>query len=135
MGRLSSTRVAILSVAAQKHNMPLSKEVISGLVRETLCWPKGRKWAQTMADTKARGFFGVPTHIIAEIWNRVEGDIESAARPKHLLWALALMKVYATEDVLCRIVGWPDPQTFHKWAWYFVKRIADLEDQVILLDN
>eukprot|EP00536_Pseudo-nitzschia_multiseries_P010470 jgi/Psemu1/26047/gm1.26047_g len=47
-------------------------------------------------------------------WNSIDnGPIESGGGPKHLLWALIHLK----------------------WAWYFVRRIAELKDELISLDN
>lgn len=60
---------------------------------------------------------------------------DSAADLTHLLWALVFLKVYSTEEVHCRIVGWPSPKTFRKWSWYFVGKIAELKDEVIILDK
>jgi hypothetical protein len=133
-GLIASTTHQILSVATKINNMILTKDSVKELARETLAWPESRQWSQKLADTKCRGFFGAPTGVIADLWNRLSNDVEGGA-PKHLLWGLLLIKVYSTEEVHCRIVGWPDPQTFRKWSWYFVEKIADLEATLILLDN
>lgn len=54
----------------------------------------------------------------------------------NLLYGLVFLKVYApSEDVHCRIVGWPSRTTFRKWAWYFVQLIHQLEFDIIKLDN
>ena len=31
--------------------------------------------------------------------------------------------------------SWPDPKTFRKWSWYFVDKIASLEENVIRFDD
>ena len=33
------------------------------------------------------------------------------------------------------MVGWPSAKMFSKRAWYLVKRIAELKDEVIQLEN
>lgn len=124
----------LLSVAKASMVL-LCKEIVVRLVKETIDWPENRSFSHKMADTKCRQFFGAPTHIIVDIWNEMRDDLQSGALPKHLLWGLLLMKVYSTEEVHCRIVGWPDPQTFRKWSWYFIEKIADLETAHILLEN
>ena len=52
-----------------------------------------------------------------------------------MLWALVHLKVYSTVEIHCSIVGWPSAKTYSKWSWYFVKRIAELKDEIISLDN
>ena len=72
--------------------MILTKEAIKELARETLAWPESRTWSQKLADTKCRGFFGAPTHIIADLWNRLDNNnmMESGSCPKHLLCGMLL---------------------------------------------
>jgi hypothetical protein len=70
------------------------------------------------------------------VWNRLEDTIDKSAKPKHLLWSLVFLKTYASsEDVLCRIVGWPDPKTFRKWCWYFIEKISLMKSDTIKLDS
>lgn len=105
------------------------------VARETLGIADNKKRVLGAEDKTFRGFFGAPIAVIANIWNRIEPNLEDAAKPKHLLWSLVFLKIYATEDVHCRIVGWPDRNTFRKWQWYFVEKIAELKEEIILLDN
>ena len=91
-------------------------------------------------DSTFRGFFGASISVITHIWNRLQPFIDdehaaSSHHPRHLLWSLVFLKIYSTEEVHCRIVGWPAPKTFRKWSWYFVGKIAQLKDEVILLDK
>jgi hypothetical protein len=53
------------------------------------------------------------------------------ARPKHLLWALLLLKVYGTETLLSSFVGGVTEKTYRKWAWCFIDGIAKLESAVV----
>jgi hypothetical protein len=113
----------------------ISKEAVSHLVRRELRVPTDRVWNTRLADEKARAFFGAPTAVITTLWNDLESELEDAAMPKHLLWGLLFMKVYASEAVHCALVGWPCRTTFRKWSWYFIEKIALLEAKYILLDN
>lgn len=112
--------------------MKITAESMAVVARETL--EKTHNSAKE-EDKMFRRFFGAPIAIVADIWNRLDGNIEKSSKPKHLLWALVFLKVYSTEDVHCRIVGWPDPKTFWKWSWYFIEKMADLASDVIKLEN
>ena len=49
---------------------------------------------------------------------------------------MVFLKVYApNEETHCAIVDWPSTDTFRKWSWYFVKRIALLQADIIVFDN
>jgi hypothetical protein len=68
------------------------------------------------------------------------GDVDSAARPYHLLWACLFLKLYNSESVNCVIVTRDKKkpvheETFRKWSWYFVRRIAVLQSSVICWEN
>ena len=45
------------------------------------------------------------------------------------------MKVYATELVLCSLVGWPTPKTFRVKVFHIDKCIADLKPKFIKASN
>ena len=115
----------------------LNQEAIEIVAKETLGWPENRKWNSKDKDVRFRSCFGAPSEVVADLWNRIkgEGEIESGGHPKHLLWALIHLKVYSTAEIHCSIVGWPSRKTFSKWAWYFIERIAELKDTVIVLDH
>ena len=118
--------------------MKITPEVIEIASKNTLRWPESRRWNSRDKDRRFRACFGAPREVVANIWNRIDdapGGIESGAEPKHLLWALVHLKVYSTEEIHCAIVGWPSTKTFSKWAWYFVKKIAELKDDIICLAN
>jgi hypothetical protein len=82
-----------------------------------------------------RSLFGTSPDICAKLWTMLSPQtnkkIDYLARPKHLLWGLMLLKIYATEPVLSSLAGGCDVQTFRKWAWQFVRAIAQLEDEVV----
>jgi DDE superfamily endonuclease len=124
------------SAPTTEATMALSQKEMLGIAIETLRMPR-RNEKET--DRIIRGFFGAPISVVTKLWNLVEpliaAEYRRSAFPKHLTWALILIKVYSTEDVHCSIVGWPDPKTFRKWAWYFLELIASLRDDVIQLDR
>ena len=115
----------------------ITKDSIELVAKGVLRWPERRKWNSQEMDRRFRACFGAPGSIVADIWNRIEarGPIQSGGEPKHLLWALVHLKVYSTVEIHCSIVGWPSAKTYSKWSWYFVKRIAELKDEIISLDN
>jgi len=53
----------------------------------------------------------------------------------HLLWALVWLKIYATELVLCSLVGWPTPKTFREKVFHIVECVADLKPKFIKVSN
>jgi hypothetical protein len=115
----------------------MNAELIELVAKQTLCWPEGRKWMTKDRKRRFRSFFGASSGVVAVIWNKIEqrGIEEPGAKPKHLLWALLFLKVYSTIEIHCSIVGWPSAKSFSKWSWYFVKRIAELKEDVISLDS
>jgi hypothetical protein len=116
--------------------MPISKEALNQIAKQTLCWPNERKWDSKDSNNRFRSCFGASIGVVLDIWNRVEPILDQrGAEPKHLLWALVFLKVYSTEEIHCSIVGWPHCHTFRKWSWYFIQKIADLKDSIIILDN
>ena len=89
-------------------------------------------------DDKAfRSFFGAPIQLIHVLWNRIvaQAPLKANAHPKHLLWALMFLKVYAVGPVLRALCGWPSEGNHREWVWYFVGRIDDLRPDIIRLDN
>jgi hypothetical protein len=119
-----------------KRQEMVTKEGIEEIASVALAWPKNRKWDTTEKNARFRSCFGASSEVVATIWNRIEPTIdEPGLHAKHLLWALVFLKVYSTEDIHCSIFDWPSVRTFRKWSWYIVKKIADLKDEVIRLEN
>jgi DDE superfamily endonuclease len=115
--------------------MIITKEALLLVAAQVLDYPKHRKWAIETEEQKFRSHFGCSIDVAVDVWNLIHTDLKHAAQPKHLLWSLVFVKIYATEDVHCRIVSWPDPKTFREYSWYFLGKIASLKEQVIVLDN
>lgn len=74
--------------------------------------------------------FGISADVVCDVWTRIillrKEHIPKGAEPKHLLWALLFMKVYATERILCSLAGGVDKDTFRKWRNIFIDEIARL---------
>jgi hypothetical protein len=71
--------------------------------------------------------------ICAKLWYMLQEthDIEGkGAKPKHLLWSLAFLKVYATQFVLCSLLG-TDRKTLMEWVWFIVERMHLLHGDVV----
>lgn len=91
-----------------------------------------------VADVEARfkAHFGSSPYICSMVWTMiVEAQASQPVLPNnasfvHLLWALLLMKVYASEAVLSGIVG-ADQKTFRKWSWLLIRKVATLKDRVV----
>ena len=116
----------------------MNAAAIELVAQQTLRWPDNRRWKTKDRDRRFRSFFGASSRLVAVLWNKIEQQREieePGAEPKHLLWALLFLKVYSTIEIHCSIVGWPSAKTFAKWSWYFVKRIAELKEDEIVLDR
>ena len=103
-----------------------------------LIWKSGHR---IMSDRKFKSHFGASPQICADIWQMINPreEISSYAKPVHLLWALMLIKVYATEEVLSGIAGVTE-KTFRKWAWKFIEATSNLTfllwtDDVIVMTS
>ena len=116
--------------------MILTADGIELWAQQTLRWPVSRKWSSE-TNMRFRSVFGAGSIVVADIWNRIEadGEILKGGEPKHLLWALVLLKVYQSDEVHCALVGWPSVPTYRKWSWYFIERINDLKDDIIKIEH
>ena len=66
-----------------------------------------RDGSRRLSNRKFKAYFGSSPAICLQIWQMINPHehISSYAKPVHLLWALMLIKIYATEDVLSGIAG------------------------------
>jgi hypothetical protein len=84
-------------------------------------------------DRRFRELFGCGPLVALALWVRI---VENELAPpkgiiRHMLWALLFLKTYATETILCQMVGVKDKKTFRKWSWKFVEAISMLEPIVV----
>jgi DDE superfamily endonuclease len=124
-----------MSVALGRRMVEITNNEMITVAREVLGMTTEARINATAEDKRFRGFFGAPIDVTVIIWNELQPIDEPSAEPKHLLWALVFLKIYATEEVHCRIVGWPNPKTFRKWSWFFVTKISDMKDAIIVFDR
>jgi len=96
--------------------------------------------SESVFATRWKSFFCVDPEVVYRTWVlldvpvHAEGEL-SHAEPKHLLWALLFLTVYAEESQMAKLVGKEgkavDEQTFRKWSKIFVERIAFLVSEVV----
>ena len=77
-----------------------------------------------------RSLLGVSPLVCVDIWGTCAWP--HGTSPRHLMWALLFLKVYATEDVLCSMAGCCRA-TFRKWMWPCVEAMAKAKAQVVSL--
>lgn len=70
--------------------------------------------------------FGVSSSSATILWNRLGNCPINGGAPKHLLWALMFVKIYATENVNATLLK-TDEKTFRKWTWVFLKMLSDIK--------
>lgn len=66
-----------------------------------------------------RSLFGISAEVCAIVWKRIEAGRPSKSEPRHLLWSLMFLKVYATATVHATIAN-VEEKTFRKWVRAFV---------------
>jgi len=79
-----------------------------------------------------KAFFGIKPERASEVWSLLMAHnlIPEKAEPKHLLWALLLLKLYCIDDVLATLIG-HDEGTIRKWVWLMVKAMAKLSKKMV----
>jgi len=75
-----------------------------------------------------KSWYGTKPDNVRKLWNRLYSsgwmNKLTTSEPKHLLWALHLMKVYnPTEEVLAARMKC-DAKTFRKYSWFFIEAIS-----------
>ena len=78
-----------------------------------------------------RSQFGVSWFVCSDVWKMLEKNQPNPKRePKHLLWTLSFLKIYAIESTQSRLMG-TSIKTFRKWVWATLTEIADLKAMVV----
>jgi hypothetical protein len=77
--------------------------------------------------------FGTSPEMCTRLWQMIDPFVSmpNGVHPRHLLWALMLLKLYCAESVLCTLAGGengraPDEKTFRKWCWLFVETMKEI---------
>jgi hypothetical protein len=105
-----------------------------------IMWWFPRRPEAAGAATEARAFretFDTPLHNVGRVWFLLDQEELQPpnGRPKHLLWALHILKVYPLQAPGCAAVGASggavDPKTHRKWVWAYIEAIAELVDKVV----
>eukprot|EP00733_Pompholyxophrys_punicea_P002305 Pompholyxophrys_punicea_v1_NODE_1692_length_590_cov_1.358879.p1 type:complete len:127 gc:universal NODE_1692_length_590_cov_1.358879:147-527(+) len=88
-------------------------------------------------ERRFMSYFGVSLAMAVVIWKTLDegGFLQKFRRPqpKHLLWALMFLKVYAKETVHARMADCHE-NTLRAWVWKFVEAISEL-DVVSIREN
>ena len=94
---------------------------------------RGRLLSQRTEHGKFKSFFGASAEVCFDVWYKLDPqiNISRSAQPKHLLWALMLVKVYATEEVLAKLACC-DEKTYRKWAWLFLEEISETVFPIVI---
>jgi hypothetical protein len=66
--------------------------------------------------------------VVAIVWHLI--DKPEGAEPKHLLWTLPFLKVYASEDVLHNMVG-TGKNTYRKLTDIILVEVFGLKQKVV----
>lgn len=72
-----------------------------------------------------KALLGVTPLVCSVAWKKLSAKLPEKAKPRHLLWALLFLKVYATEHCNRALTG-VDEKTFRLWSWRFVYLLASI---------
>jgi hypothetical protein len=82
-------------------------------------------------DRDFRSHFGVSPTVCFMIWEKCKSSfLVHNVLPRHLLWALMFLKIYATEDVLSTIAA-VSRKTYRFWTWIVLMIIAKKKNDVV----
>lgn len=87
---------------------------------------RARGLSAAVENRRFQPLFGVSPALRAVAWNLMGSSLPRGPSPRHLLWALLFLKVYATEHVSAIISG-VDEKTFRKWSWEFAALVSALK--------
>jgi len=108
--------------------MPLTKEDFEALADAVILHRRGRALQRRFRNRRFRAGLGVSSYVCSWYWNQLEKEklLPKGFLPKHFLWTLLFLKIYASEHVHAAMCGC-DETTFRKWVWIGLKVIGDLE--------
>ena len=63
-----------------------------------------------------------PVFVCAYIWAKLNHEqlLPRGAKPHHLLWSLAFLKVYGTEGQMAALFGLTR-KTYRQWVWLMIE--------------
>ena len=74
--------------------------------------------------------FGISPEVVAILWTSIHHMLPPSSLSIHLLWCLLFMKVYASESVLCGIVG-TNEKSFRQHVWIVITAISSQRNQFV----
>lgn len=126
----------VIDTLRRSTRMTLPEAELILIFSKLSCETMGKSYSgsEKIRTRRIISFFGVPPIVIAKIWELLMEHAQPWPRgtcKKHLLWALHLAKVYASETVLSSNVGCIDEKSYRKWAWLFLDALASLASHVV----
>jgi hypothetical protein len=85
-------------------------------------------FSQRLGLSPFSSHFGTPPLVVAIVWYLIYKP--EGAEPKHLLWTLLFLNVYASEDVLHNMVG-TIKNTYRKWTDIILVEVFGLKQKVV----
>ena len=84
-------------------------------------------------DREFRSMFGVGSITTITSYNLliINSLMPSGGLMMHFLWAMILLKGYATEGTMCKLAEVDDPKTLRRWRWPFISALSYLESSVV----
>ena len=85
-------------------------------------------------NRRFRGVFGMSSKVCAVLWEFLVQHStisrKKGSSPKHLLWTLMVLKLYATEETNAAMAG-VDEKTFRKWCWIVLNEMKKLKKYIV----
>ena len=81
--------------------------------------------SRSMGYRLFRSFFGTTPQVCEIIWDMLSARRPPHSTPKHLLWALLLLKQYNLESVNAVLTSTTE-KTFRKWSLLYIQLISNL---------
>ena len=91
-----------------------------------------RELAESTVLGLCRAHIGVSFEVCADVWKKImqNDTMPSGAQPKHLLWALMMLNMYATSKQRA-VTARADPKTCDKWVWAMLEAIVSIKSMVV----
>jgi hypothetical protein len=90
--------------------------------------------SRQMLNRKIVEFFGVPTLVMAKVWELLveyRGPLPNGSKKCHLLWTLHFLKTYSSSTALGKGVNCVSPKTFQYWTLFIIFELKELVPEVV----
>ena len=93
-----------------------------------------RRRCRATENDRFQALYGVSPLVCSILWIMIviAGGLDPYCQPKHLLWCFLFLKCYLSENVMAAILN-ADEKTIHKWVWYMMDALNNLEMEVVSL--